>query len=291
MKSYWLVARVTMLGMAIIVTRASPAAAVGCGDVLSGPGSFRLDQDLLCDTTTALTVRDGATLDLRGHTVTCAADLDNGIVLAGRGARLLNGMVTGCNDGVALSGSRHLVKRVRSAFNVRGFVAEDGLAAARLDRNSAEYNRAGGFLIVGTDNVIIRNAAFGNGDVAILIIGDGHTLSRNATNGNCIVGGCTAAYVIAGDDNAVSRNTATGEDTGFLVMSGDDGATGNTLRRNKALFSFLAGIVVQEGASGNALVHNTAGGPGVDLVDFNEECAGNVWRRNVFEFANQACIQ
>jgi parallel beta-helix repeat protein len=290
MKSYWLAGSVTMLGMAIIMTTASSAAAVTCGDVLTGPGTFRLEQDLVCSTTPALTVRDGATLDLRGHTVRCA-ELDNGIALAGTAARLLNGTVTGCNDGVALTGSRHLVKRVRSTFNVRGFVAEDGLMGARLDRSSAEYNGAGGFLITGDDNVLTRNAAFGNGDVAVFVIGDGNTLSRNATNGNCIIGGCTAAYVIAGDGNDVTRNGATGEDTGFLVMSGYGGATANSLTRNKALFSFLAGIVVQVGASGNTLERNTASGAGVHLVDFNEDCDGNVWRRNVFETANQACIR
>src|SRR5262245_33617009 len=90
MKSCWLVAGSAMLGMVFIVASPPPAGAVACGDVLAGPGSFRLEQDLVCSTTTALVVRDGATLDLGGHTVTCA-DLDNGIAVAGTGARLLNG--------------------------------------------------------------------------------------------------------------------------------------------------------------------------------------------------------
>ncbi len=290
MKSYWLVAGSAMLGMVVVAATPRPARAVACGDVLTGPGSFKLEQDLLCATTPALTVRDGATLDLGGHTVRCA-DLGNGIAVAGEGARLLNGRVTDCNDGVSLSGSGHLVKRVRSAFNVRGFLAEDGLDGARLHDNSAEFNGAGGFLVFGDDNVLTRNASFGNGDTAVFVIGNGNTLSRNATNGNCIAGGCAAAYVIGGDDNDVSRNTATGEDTGFLLTSGFGGASGNELSKNKALFSFLAGIVLQDGATGNRLVRNTASGAGTHLVDFNQECDANVWKKNVFATRNQTCIE
>jgi hypothetical protein len=29
----------------------------------------------------------------------------------------------------------------------------------------------------------------------------------------------------------------------------------------------------------------------VHLVDFNQDCDANVWRRNVFDTANQACIE
>jgi len=289
MKSYWLVAGSAMLGMVFIVASPRPAGAVACGDVLAGPGSFRLEQDLVCSTTTALVVRDGATLDLGGHTVTCA-DLDNGIAVAGTGARLLNGTVTGCNDGVSLSGERHVVKRIRSRFNVRGFVAEDGLEDARLSDSSAEFNGAGGFTLFGNGNVLRRNESFGNADVAIFVIGNRNTLTRNSTNGNCIVGGCAAAYEIGGDDNTISRNSATGEDTGFLLTPDFGSATGNTLVKNEAAFSFLAGIVVQDGATGNDLVRNTVSGGGTHLVDFNENCDANTWRKNTFETANQACI-
>ena len=289
MKSYWLVAGAAMLGMACVVT-ARPAGAVACGDVLTGPGAFRLDQDLVCSTTTALVVRDGATLDLGGHTVTCA-DLDNGIAVTGSRARLMNGTVTGCNDGVSLSGERHVVKGVHAKFNVRGFLAEDGLDDSRVSDSSAEFNGAGGFIVFGNGNLLRRNEAFGNADVAIFVVGNDNTLTRNATNGNCIVGGCAAAYEIGGNDNTLTRNTATGEATGFLITSGFGETSANTLTRNKALFSFLAGIVVQDGATGNTLVRNTASGAGTHLVDFNEDCDANQWHRNTFDTANQSCIE
>src|SRR5262245_39508932 len=289
MKSCWLVAGSAMLGMVFIVASPRPAGAVACGDVLAGPGSFRLEQDLVCSATTALVVRDGATLDLGGHTVTCA-DLDNGIAVAGAGVRRVHGTVPGCNDGVSLSGARHVIKRIRSTFNVRGFLAEDGLEDARLSDSSAEFNGAGGFTLFGNGNVLRRNESFGNADVAIFVIGNRNTLTRNSTNGNCIVGGCAAAYEIGGDDNTVSRNSATGEDTGFLLTPDFGSATGNTLVKNQAAFSFLAGIVVQDGATGNDLVRNTVSGGGTHLVDFNESCDANTWRKNSFETANQACI-
>ena len=77
-------------------------------------------------------------------------------------ARLLNGAVTGCREGVALSGDRHLVKRVRSLFNVRGFRAPDGLTRSRLQDSSAEFNAAGGILVRGDRNVVITGRVGGN---------------------------------------------------------------------------------------------------------------------------------
>lgn len=288
MKSSWLHSRAIVTGLVAVGTMAAaPAVAVTCGEVLSGPGSHRLDADLACNASPALTVRDGARLDLGGHTVTCTGGGD-GIVLAGTRARLSNGVVTGCDDGIALSGSAHQVKRVRATFNTRGFVTDGTLDQSRLYDDGAEFNTRGGFLVVGADNSVTRNAAFGNGDVAIFVAGSGNTVSRNETNGNCIPGGC-AAYVIGGDDNEVSRNSATGEDTGFLVMPGT--GPGNVFRKNVALFSFVAGIVVQDGATGNLLTRNVAtGGGGIGLFDFNLDCAGNVWKNNAFDTANQACI-
>jgi hypothetical protein len=277
--------------LAVVVFGGGSARAAGCGDVVAGPGSERLETDLACAAPVALTVRDGATLDLGGRTVTCTAG-GVGVALEGAGARLLDGVVTGCDTGVALSGRSHLVRNVRATFNGRGFVTGGALDDTRLEDNGADFNAAGGVHVLGDRNVIRRTVAFGNGDTALFVVGVGNTVTRNETMGNCLPGGCAAAVVVAGGGNAVTRNTATGEQTAFLLASGfGTGTSGNTLVKNTALFSGLAGIVVADGAVDNRLRRNAVRGGAVHLVDFNADCGTNVWERNSFRTGNQPCIR
>ncbi len=279
------------LTLAALVLGAGTAGGAGCGDVVAGPGTVRLDTDLVCATPVALTVRDGATLELGGRTVRCAAG-GVGIVVQGVGARLLDGSVTGCATGVSLSGRGHLVRHVRATFNGRGFVTEGTLDDARLEDNQVDFNAAGGLGVSGAHNLIRRTAAFANGDTALFVVGDDNTVTRNETMANCVPGGCAAAVVVAGTGNAVTRNTVTGEETGILVAVGfSDGTSGNLLVRNTVRFSALAGIVVAEGAADTRLRRNVVRGSGVHLVDFNADCGSNVWERNGFRTGNQPCIR
>ena len=50
----------------------SKSHAVSCGDVLGPFGIFKLNGDLNCIQSPALTVREAALLDLNGHAVRCA---------------------------------------------------------------------------------------------------------------------------------------------------------------------------------------------------------------------------
>src|SRR5262249_52458632 len=87
---------------------------INCGDVLGPGGNFKLQRDLDCTLENpALTVTDGAILDLDGHIVTCARGC---VELTGAGAQLLNGVLHGgLILTLAVSGTGgHTVKNVTS---------------------------------------------------------------------------------------------------------------------------------------------------------------------------------
>src|SRR5262245_490968 len=87
-------------------TPTDAAAQLACGDTVAAGSKVTLTQDIgPCDgMDTAITV-DSATLDLGGHTLTCAeingdGDVPWGIVLSGKKAQVRNGTVVGCYAGV-----------------------------------------------------------------------------------------------------------------------------------------------------------------------------------------------
>ena len=93
---------------------AGPATAevVNCGAVLGPGGSFKLGRNLECDTAPALIVVGPTQLNLKGFTVTCVRaseddPLTNGIEVTGQNAKLQNGLVTGCHNGVVVAGDGH----------------------------------------------------------------------------------------------------------------------------------------------------------------------------------------
>jgi hypothetical protein len=285
MKRYWLAASILSVSIA-----ADPrvAVAVDCGDVLVGPASVRLDRDLSCAGATALTVRDGATLNLGRHSLTCLAG-GTGIAVEGQGARVAGGVVTGCDVGVAVSGGEgHLVYDIRARFDGIGFRAAAGVEGLRLRGNGAEFNRAAGIQVVGDRNTIASNVAFGNGDAAIVVRGDDNVVSRNRTNGNCLTVGCTAAYVVGGSGNRLVRNTATGEETGIVLTRG---TSASVVMRNRIRYGLARGILVEEGAAGNVLRGNLVRTVGADLVDGNGSCVANDWRGNAFRTRSPGCLE
>jgi len=284
MKSHWLAVSIICAALAALPCESG---AVDCGDVIAGPVSVRLDRDLSCSGATALTVRDGAALNLGRHLVRCTAG-GIGIAVTGAASRLADGEVTGCQVGVALSGNGHAVANVRSRFNGLGFRADGGVGGLRLRDNHAEFNHDTGVRVVGDGNIVAGNVIFGNGGVAVALHGDRNVLSENRANGNCLAVSCAGAYVVGGKSNQVSRNLATGEQTGIVLLSD---ATSTTVSRNRIRHGFDGGILVDQGATGNVLRGNVVQSFGTDLVDANGNCSANTWAGNTFETSSPGCLE
>src|SRR5262245_37377072 len=118
---------VVLLGPIVIFAgTVTPAHAIQCGDVLGPGGQFQLQQDLDCSSLpppltdeTALTVKDGAILDLNGHIVTCGSSNVKCVVLTGAGTQLFDGVLRG-GMAVALSVEGTGGHTVRNVTSLRG---------------------------------------------------------------------------------------------------------------------------------------------------------------------------
>src|SRR5262245_12055363 len=240
---------------------------VQCGDVLGPGGRFTLEQDIVCGPgalAPGVTVRGGAILDLNGHTVDCRAIIGRCVVLTGRGATLLNGMVRGnIHESIVLLGTgRHTLKKVTSLGPV------DGNVIVGSDHNTlidvmAESVISEAFLINGHHNLLWNSIA----------------LCQSAA---------TVCVSVDGDGNQLIHNFGR-SDTRVIIVSGDN----NVLQGNRAILTGASGqVAIGVGGTGNRVTRNTAiAESGIDLGDGNGDCSHNTWQHNIFVTANPACIR
>lgn len=258
---------IMLLGaLGIMLGSVTPAHAdvIQCGDVLGPGGRFELEHDLECNVH-AVTVRDGAILDLNGHIVECPNGLGC-IILTGTGAQLLNGAVRGFfHQSIVLEGSGgHTVRNVTST-------AVDHNILVRSDQNQlinvyADSGFSPAFDIAGNHNRLIDNIAhcfiLATAPGCILIEGDENRLINNFATSTTNVSR-TASFSIIGNNNVLRGNRAIGNEEGpGIVVTG----TGNRLTRNTALQNPL------------------------DLQDTSGDCAQNTWRQNTFKTSDPDCI-
>ena len=248
----------------------TPAHAINCGDTLGPGGQFQLQQDLDCSASfqTALTVKDGAILDLNGHIVTCGPVTVECIALTGAGAQLLDG---------ALRGGFHVGLAVRG---IGGHTVKNVTSSTALDDN---------VIVTSDNNRLINVMAAGVFAQAFAIHGNNNQLSDSIAQ--CFNLTFTSCINVIGDENRLVDNfvTSTGSLAGLSIAGNN-----NVVRRNRAIRNggggFEGGIVVS--GTGNDLRHNTAleNSP-FDLQDTNGDCVHNTWKFNTFQTADPACIQ
>jgi parallel beta-helix repeat protein len=249
----------------ILAGSASPAAAEAVCDGYVGPGeTLVLGADLgPCDGEYEVLLVESGTLDLGGHTVSCAdtnADgiLPYGIVLVGKKAQLRNGTVTGCYHNVILDDKgRHTVENV-----------------------TAENALFDGFQLWSTRNRVSGSFALGNGDDGFQIAAPKNKLSGNVAEGS----GEDGIDVVDAARNSLTDNVVSGSaDDGF-----DIGGDRNKLIGNESTANLDTGIRV--GGARNKLLANTStGNGGFDLLGV-EPCTSNRYRDNVYGSASGSCM-
>ena len=249
---------------------------------------FTLAADLDCGTVSpALTVRDGAHLDLGGHKLSTFNTAGSVILMDGQGAVVTNGIVhslgTFGGEGVEVAGEGgHTVRRVSVFARFCILVTSD---QNRVMNNVAIFAGGVGIVIRGNQNQLTSNWVTGH-QAGIDVVGDDNRLVENTISEVARQG-----FTVVGDRNLLLRNTAASLfEYGFSIL-GD----GNRLVGNLALDTADEGIVVS--GHETVILGNTALDNGTDLIDTNEDCDNNRWAQNVFETGlagateNPACIQ
>lgn len=279
------------------------AEAIDCGDVIGAGKEVKLDRDLHCSGDVALTVIGPATLNLKGHTIYGHRAMDC-IVVEGKQAKVMNGTVTNCDNGLMVKGDgQHKIVKIAAADNDGdGFTVDsDGNS---LILNTATGNGEDGFDVDGNGNRLVNNMAENCGDEGIEIDGDQNELTNNKSTGNR-----QDSIEIDGDENKLFNNTAANDADDGIVIDGNrnmlhnnnafgnagDGievdGDGNKLTNNKAEDNGESGIDLFSGNANNALTKNVARQNGdYDLMDNTQGCGSNQWSKNKFVTSNQDCI-
>ena len=303
---------------------AGPATAevVNCGAVLGPGGSFKLDRNLECDTAPALIVVGPTQLNLKGFTVTCVRaseddPLTNGIEVTGQNAKLQNGLVTGCHDGVVVAGDGHhkLLDVTAEVNEGAGFLVESSenqFVRNTAKENGTPMNEDVGFRINGSMNEFVGNVASSNTEDGYRMTGDSNRFVNNIAEDNHQHG----FRIQPGSDNELTNNSsAKNEDDGFRIRASDGSADGNRLHNNEARGNGESGIRFRDDSNdnnvtnnvtesnteygirlgdetdGNEVFRNVARDNGAyDLGDDHGDCDSNVWSKNVFETADPDCI-
>jgi len=254
----------SLAGLLLVVALA-PAptlAQLSCGSTIGKGQEVTLTANLgPCDGVGAALVVDSATLDLGGFMVACAdtngdQDLPQGVVLLGKKAKVMNGRVAGCSNGVGLAGEgKHLVQGVTITGS-----ADDGIDVARGDKNK-----------------ILGNTTSNNASDGIYVRTDKNKVSDNVTTRN---GEDGIDVPSTGDKNKLVRNRAEGNaDSGIEV-----GGTKNKVTLSMATLNGGDGILL--GGSKNKVRGGTASSNGGFDI---RGCAGNSVKKLSFAMASADC--
>jgi hypothetical protein len=266
---------------------------VGCGDTLEY-GRFELTGDLDCpDDEPAITIIGPAKLNLKGYTV--SGNVNKAcILITGNGARVRNGMVKDCKEGILIEESdRNMIIDVdacnndKRGFNIfnghenmlfnclakengnKGFLIEEG-TGNKMVKCFAKNNEKKGFSIEkGDDNLLVKCLATNNGHQGFNIEdGAGNKIYYSNAIANCKDG---IEIAKKGTDNLVIYNHV--EDNG---NEDSCSAFGEEYEPQS-----YAGIDIEDDCEDNEIKHNHACG---NLGCNGKDCTPrerNFWDENV----------
>lgn len=236
-----------------------------CPYYIDEPGKYRLTEDLMdCGGIGVAIMVSDVTLDLKGHTVSCADDGERsaGIVVGSfifgvyeyvSNVKVTNGSVTGCADGVLLAGA---VDSKVTKINAWGNHLWNGTSGTGITVWLSEHN------------VIMHNHAYGNEDVGIFSwIASGNLYKHNTATGNWM--GIRTGYE---DSAEVMCNRV--HDNGLGIVLGP-ASSSSLVRGNLVSYNWIDGISLV----GVILPPEIAGDP----PEISDVSAGNTIRSNIVE--------
>jgi parallel beta-helix repeat protein len=276
--------------------QASPPLQINSCTTINTRGHYELVANLTSSVACIKITASHVHLKLNGHTITFlapppppppadgptsdspATDGPAGILVVGVSHVDIEGpgIITGFGRGVDFEGvDSSEVKGVTSTGNFFGFVVNRDFATPDLNNlseknwfrdNISSGNNSHGFTLNGaSNNNFINNVASNNlGNRILLFDGNENQLKVNTANGNAGAG-IRAEGGGASTGHTLTDNTANGNGFGIQILGG---STGNSVKGNTALTNLS-----------------------FDLLDGNATCDNNVWMSNVFNTANQTCIQ
>jgi parallel beta-helix repeat protein len=228
---------------------------------------------------------------------------DTCIEVTGAGAKVWNGTVTQCVDGVVIAGTgSHKVFRIKSTDNEKtGFKVEESSNSNWLEKNEALRNIKENFLVEkdSNDNHLIKNKAEDGEDRGFYVRGSNNRLHKNKADRNRD----DALRIKNGNKNEVIHNIFNGTDSGEGVqINSEDNIVckniikqnargmriqddGNVVKGNIIISNWKEGILIEEGSSNtissNIILNNWQEGIRIDAGSSNT-ISGNIIKNNGF---------
>jgi CSLREA domain-containing protein len=292
----------------------------GNGLLVCGGETPDCDEDVtktrILEVTALFNGQNGITVDGRANTGTLVADStaslngSRGINLnASLGQALTKAKIDGCtaenNDstGINLNASGDNL-----GSQVVGSLAEDNdgtginlnaggdVGRARISNSRAIDNEGGGINVnaggqqTGTklSNVVCDE----NTSVGVRLNAGGGPVTGAAISGSQASLNGGAGFELEGGASKISKSVADGNGGRGIALVADGPSSGSRISRNQTNGNGGAGIFVDLDNTANRISGNTAlSNGGFDLEDENPGCDANRWSKNVFDSANEACIE
>jgi parallel beta-helix repeat protein len=250
--------------------RFSKAKRVKCGDTLKY-GHFELRGDLTCskdpdnDDKPAIEITGPAKLNLNGNTLSGDGKIGC-IIITGEGARVRNGTLENCKNGILIEESHHnMIINVEASNNdKRGFIIVKGHDNILFDCIAKDNDKQGFLIEGGNGNKMVKCLAEDNSKEGFSVEeGTGNKMVKCKAKNNDEKG---FSIKDNGDDNqlfwCVAENNG---EQGFIIEEG----AGNKIYYSEAYANCRDGIEI-DGGSENKIINN--------LVEDNgneEACEGD----------------
>lgn len=315
------------LGLAL-APAAARAANVVCGQTIDGD-SVVLDGNVGPCPGIAITLTNGATLDLNAHQVTCNGGPATVGVVVKNGSQLKNGRVSACTfSGVEIDGSAgNTVQHITSTKNGYGFtVYASGISTLKF--NVALANTSDGFFATSAPHKLVSNTAVSNGGAgfyasagaqlrynhAVENTGSGFRLgsdtrlkanfaSANTQYGFDFVGqnnqlnGCVAianswGFVVDGDNNQIKKSLGNANSgAGIETSAANTVVSASVFDANGTSNGPYEGMLIAPGTATSTFKKNQAwGNHSIDIDVIDVTCGTNTFSGNQ-GFANAPCVQ
>jgi parallel beta-helix repeat protein len=259
-----------------------PGQAVECGDVLSEPGNYSLNSDLICTSPIKVT-GSNVHLDLAGHSISCDAanwayaDPPSDTV---RYPQIVAGIFVNADSAIEWEDSGSGLDGIPQAPGLTGFKVKNGSIA------DCSY----GMYFFKTDRSKVRNMHLDANNVARPEFNNASAgvttffSNDNHFTGNHVSGGSLNGFELAlSKGNLLIGNLLEGAtDDGIILF----GSSGNVIRKNTVVDNPW-GIYLQpyfddfiEESADNVVASNNVSGSAVDGITLIGPSTGNTLRRN-----------
>jgi len=225
----------------------APKAVTECGTILTEPGNYKLDHDLLdCPGQGVGIMGSDITLNLKNHKISCA---DNDLPVAGiftespgegliSNITIKNGHVSNCRDGIVIITTEDSkVMNMTSTGNTQWWDS---------DREAWVWG-TGITLWMSRNNVIMHNHTYGNATDGIgSWVSSGNLFKHNTSVGNGDGWQGSGISLSSEENSRVMCNRLHDNADGISVYwgSGENGSTGNLIRGNLVTGNQNTGITM-----------------------------------------------